>query len=172
MNSQTTTTRVALKWGVVAGVASMVFTTILYMSGQAANPAFGWLGFIIPIVTIFLAMKEFRTENGGYMSYGQGLGIGALLSAISGFISSTYAYIYNEFIDSTVRQQIMDKVREDMESKGMSDEQIESALEISSKYSTPGYTFIFGILGAILLGVIISLIIAAIMKKDKPFELE
>jgi hypothetical protein len=117
-------------------------------------------------------MKEFRTLNGGFMSYGQGLGIGALLSGIAGFISATYSYIYNEFIDPTLRQQILDKTREDLENRGMDDAQIDAAMEISAKFSSPGMTFVFGIIGSIIIGFILALIISAIMKKDKPFELE
>ena len=106
------------------------------------------------------------------MTYGQGLGIGTLMSAISGLISSVYAYIYHEFIVPTLRQQILDKVREDLENRGMDDTQVEQALEMSQKFSTPGFTFLFGIIGSIFIGFIIALIISAIMKKDKPFELE
>ncbi|WP_428658290.1 DUF4199 domain-containing protein [Runella sp.] len=172
METQTTTARTALKFGLIAGVAYIIFTTILYVSGQAANSSLAWISVIIPITTMVLAMKEFRTSNGGFLSYGQGLGIGTLMSAISGFISATYSYIYNEFIDPTLRQQILDKVREDLENRGMDDAQIEQAVEMSQKFSTPGLTFVFGILGAIVIGFIIALIISAIMKKDKPFELE
>lgn len=150
----------------------MIFTTLLYVSGQAANGAVAWIGIIIPIATLTLAMKEFRTLNGGFMSYGQGLGIGALSSGIAGFISAAYSYIYNEFIDPTVRQQILDKAREDLENRGMDDAQIEAAMEMSAKFSSPGMTFVFGIIGSIIIGFILALIISAIMKKNKPFELE
>lgn len=172
MEQQPTTARTALKWGLISGVASMIFITILYVTGQAANSGLASAGIVITIVVMVLAMKEFRTANGGFMSYGQGLGIGALMAGISGFISSTYSYIYNEFIDTTLRQQILDKVRDDLENRGMDDAQVEQALEMTQKFSSPGLTFLFGIIGAIVIGFIISLIISAIMKKDKPFELE
>lgn len=172
MEQQPTTARTALKWGLISGVASMIFTTVLYVSGQAANAGLASLGIIITVVLMVLAMKEFRTGNGGFMTYGQGLGVGTLMSGISGFIASTYAYIYNEFIDPTLRQQLLDKQREDMEGRGMDDAQIDAAMEIGAKFSSPGITFVLGIIIAIIIGFIISLIISAIMKKDKPFELE
>ncbi|AXE17421.1 DUF4199 domain-containing protein [Runella rosea] len=172
MEQQTTTARTALKFGIISGVASIVFITILYVSGQAANSALAWLGAIITIAAMVLGMKEYRTLNGGFMTYGQGLGIGTLMSAVGGFISAVYSYIYNEFIDNTLRQQILDKVREDLENRGMDDAQVEQALAMSEKFSSPGITFALSIFGAILIGFIISLIVSAIMKKDKPFELE
>lgn len=172
MEQQPTTARTALKWGLISGVASMIFTTILYVSGQAANGGLASLGIIITVVLMVLTMKEFRTGNDGFMTYGQGLGVGTLMSGISGFIGSAYAYIYNEFIDPTLRQQLLDKAREDMEGRGMDDAQIDAAMEISAKFSSPGIAFVLGIIMSIVIGFIISLIISAIMKKDKPFELE
>lgn len=172
MEQQPTTARAALKWGLISGVASMIFITILYLAGQAANSGLASLSIIISIVTMTLAMKEFRTENGGFMTYGQGLGIGTLMSGISGFIAATYGYIYNEFIDPTLRQQILDKTREGLENRGMDDTQIEATMEITAKLSSPGITFALGIIMSIIIGLIIALIISAILKKDKPFELE
>jgi hypothetical protein len=172
MEQQLTTARASLKWGLISGVASIVFLTVLYVTGQMTNQGISSLGLIIPIVAIVLAMKEFRTANGGFMTYGQGLGIGTLLTGISGFISGTYGYIYNEFIDSTIQQQILDKSREQLENRGMDDAQIEAAMEMTAKFTSPGITFDIGIIMSIIIGFVVSLIISAIMKKDKPFELE
>ncbi|MEZ4904707.1 MAG: DUF4199 domain-containing protein [Spirosomataceae bacterium] len=168
----TTTARTALKWGVITGIASIVFSTIIFVTGQFMNQALTSLGLIILIVTMVLAMKEYRTFNGGFMTYGQGLGIGALMAGISGFIGATFNYIYNEFIDTTIRQQILDKTREKFEEQGMDDAQIDAAIEMTAKFSSPGITFAIGIVFSIIFGFVIALVISAIMKKDKPFELE
>ena len=172
MEPQTTTARISLKYGIISAVGSIIFITILYLTDQSTNAAISWLGMIIPIAAMVMGMKEFRSLNQGFMTYGQGVGIGTLMSAISGFLSSVYTYIYNIFIDPTLRQQVLDKVRDDLESKGMDDTQIEAALEMTQKFSTPGITFFVGILMSIIMGFIFSLIISAIFKKDKPFDLE
>jgi len=168
----TTTARVALKWGVITGIASIIFSTIIFVTGQVTNNALSSLGLIILVVTMVLAMKEFRTMNDGFMTYGQGLGIGALMAGISGFIGAIFNYIYNEFIDTTLRQQIVDKTREKFEEQGMDDTQIDAAIEMTSKFSSPGMQFVFGIIFSIIIGFVIALIISAIMKKVKPFEME
>ncbi|MCA0233262.1 MAG: DUF4199 domain-containing protein [Bacteroidetes bacterium] len=172
MEQQPTTARAALKWGAISGIGSMIFTTIMYVTGQVANGGLAWLGMTIPIAAMVMAMKEFRTQNGGFMSYGQGLGIGTLLSGIGGFLAGVYNYIYNEFVDPTLRQQILDKTREELENRGIDDAQIDATIEMSAKFSTPGITFALSIFMAILIGFIFSLIVSAIMKKDKPFDFE
>lgn len=168
----TTTARTALKYGLIFGVVYMIYTTIIYVTGQAANTALGWFSFVISIAGMVLAMKEFRAESGGFMTYGQGLGIGTMMSAVSGFISAIYSFIYNEFIDTTLRQQILDKVRTNLEEKGMDDVQIDQAMAISEKFSGPTFSFLFPIIGGIVGGFLLSLVVSAIMKKEKPFELD
>jgi hypothetical protein len=168
MEQQTTTARVALKYGVVTAIASIIYITILYVSGQSTNTSLLYLGLVITIVGMVVAMKEFKEDNNGFMAYAQGLGIGTMMSAVSGFISGVYNYIYNVFIDPTLRQQTLDKVRRDMEDKGMEDAQIDQIMSMSEKFSSPGIGFAFGMVGAVIGGFIIALIISAIMKKDKP----
>jgi len=43
---------------------------------------------------------------------------------------------------------------------------------MTAKFTSPGITFVIGIIMSIIIGFVVSLIISAIMKKDKPFELE
>lgn len=168
MQDQVSTTRVALKFGVLTAVAVIVYSTLINLTGMTQNRALTSLAFVILIVGIVLAMKEFRAQNNTFMSYGQGLGIGSLVSAIVGLIGSMFSMFYMEFIDNTIIQQSMDKAREDMEARGMDDAQIEQAMSMTEKFMTPGVMFAMGVLSYVIIGFILSLIIAAIMRKDKP----
>ena len=106
------------------------------------------------------------------MSYGQGLGIGTTMAVVSSFISTTYSLIYTQFIDTTINQQMLDKARTDMENSGMEDAQIDQMMAFSEKIMSPGLSFGVSIVAAAIFGFIISLVVSAIMKKEKPFELE
>lgn len=172
MEPQTTTTRTALKYGLIFGVVSIIYSTMLFVTGQVSSSWASWLIFAISITGMVLAMKAFRDENGGFMSYGQGLGIGTTLAVVSSFISTTYSLIYTQFIDTTINQQILDKTRTDMENRGMEDAQIDQAMAFSEKIMSPGLSFGVSIVAAAIFGFIISLVVSAIMKKEKPFELE
>jgi hypothetical protein len=39
MENQTTTTKVALKWGIIIGIFSVVFSTLIMVLGLVANQA-------------------------------------------------------------------------------------------------------------------------------------
>ncbi|WP_221394363.1 DUF4199 domain-containing protein [Dyadobacter sp. NIV53] len=168
MEEKASTARVALKFGVVGAVIIMVYTTILNVTGLSQNQLLSTLSFVFLIVVIVLAMKDFRQQNKGFMSYGEGLGLGALLSAVLGFLSSMFTMFYIRFIDPELMTKVMDKAREDMEAKGMDDSQIDQAMELSQKFMSPGITFAMGVFMYILMGFILSLIISAILRKEKP----
>ncbi|RNI30330.1 DUF4199 domain-containing protein [Rufibacter immobilis] len=169
MNERTVTPgSVGVRYGIITGFISIIFSLILYVTGLHTNKAVTYIGMIIPIAGIVLAYNYFKKENNGYMSYGQGLGIGTLLATVSGVLSSIFAYIYLKFIDPNIIEQIRNSSIEEMERNGMSDEQIEAATSMTEKFTTPEMMFIFGLIGAVFLGFIFSLIIAAIMKRNRP----
>ena len=167
MEEKTSTARVALKYGVLASVVIMIYTTIINLAGLSQNKILSSLSFVFMVVAIVLAMKNFREKNGGYMSYGEGLGLGTLVSAVMGLLSSAFAMFYMQFIDNTLLTQGMDQVREDMERRGMDDSQIDQAMELSQKVMSPGVVFAIGVFGYVLMGLIISLIVAAIIRREK-----
>jgi hypothetical protein len=168
MEEKVSTARVALKYGIITAVAVIVYSTIINLIGQSQNQALSALAFLILIGGIVWGMRDFRTQNHGFISYGQGLGVGSLISAIVGLIGATFTMFYMQFIDTTILSQSLDKARADMESRGMDDSQIDQAMEISEKFMTPGMVFLIGILSYVIIGFIISLIVAAIMRKEKP----
>lgn len=168
MEQKTTTTSVALKYGVITAVAAIVYSAILLVTGLNTNQALGYLGFVILIAGMVFAMRDFRTANAGYMSYGQGLGIGTMVSGIVGLLASAFTVLYMQFIDPNVMQQTIDNARENLEKQGMDDAQIDMAMQMTEKMMNPGMMFMLGILSYIIIGFIISLIVAAIMRRNEP----
>ncbi len=173
MNEQPSTARIALKWGAILGLGLIVITLAMYLTDQTANPVFSVLTVVAMLACLVLAMRNFRSLNGGYMSYGEGLSIGALLSAVSGLLSAAFITFYNVVIDPTIQQRSIEQAREKFEEQGsLSDEQIDQAMEFSQKFQSPGFTFIAGVFGSLIMGFLLSLIVAAFIRRNKtnPFE--
>ena len=118
MNDQPSTARTALKWGAILGLVLMAITLVMYLTDQATNPLFTGLTLGGMVAVLILSMRDYRTLNGGYMSYSEGLGIGALLSAVAGILSSAFSTFYNVVIDPTVQQRAMEKARENWKPRG------------------------------------------------------
>ena len=158
-----------MQYGVIVGIIMIIYGTLLQVSGLALEyQSLSYINYIFLAVVIYLAHKKFKEDGDGFMSYGQGLGIGFWISLIGGVISMVFSYIYMSFIDSTIMEQAMDKARYDMEEKGMSDAQIDQAMSITEKFMTPEMIFVMGIVGMLIFGFILSLIVSAITKKTDP----
>jgi hypothetical protein len=169
MEQQPSSARIALKWGVIGGLVSIIFATALYMTELWKNGLISSLVGILPMVVfLFLAAKEFRTENNGFLSFGEGLSVSMLTGAIYSLLGNLYAQLYQKIIDPGFVDKMKDFQFEKLEEQGLSEEQIEQAMELTSKFSTGGLSFLIGLLGSLLFAFIIALIISAILKKNKP----
>ncbi|WP_242920602.1 DUF4199 domain-containing protein [Pontibacter liquoris] len=166
--NQPSVTAVALKYGFITALVGIVYTLILNILDQATNAWLTWIVYVILAAGLIFAMKEFKARNYGYLSYGQGLGLGALLSAIFGLFSGIFSYVYSTYIDPGFMARMQEVQRAKMLEQGLSDEQIEMALGMAEKFQNP-LTMIFGSMAVFLIiGFILSLIIAAIMKNKRP----
>ncbi|PTX21036.1 uncharacterized protein DUF4199 [Pontibacter mucosus] len=159
---------VALKWGFIFGLIGVVYTLVLMVADLMMNPWLSSLTYLILAAGIAVAMKNYREENNGFMSYGQGLGIGAIVSFLFGLVTGIFSWVYTNFIDTEYMSRMMEKQRVQMLEQGLTDEQIDAAMAFSENFKGP-LTAIFGsAIVMLIIGFILSLIIAAIMKRSRP----
>lgn len=170
----TTVTSAAIKYGLYLGIVSVVIALVQYMflsdnPSQRSSLIILVVSTAISATAIFFAQKEFKKGNEGYMSYGEGLGIGTLLSVISGVISSVFNVLYRTVIDPEFTKRSMEQSRKIFEDAGtMSDAEIEQAMGMAEKFSSPVIIFFVGIIFAAIGGLIISLIVSAINQNKRP----
>lgn len=165
---KTTIKQVSLKWGAISGVISIAYFMIIIMADLLGSTGVSLLGYVPFIIILFLAHNEFKKEGDGFMSYSQGLGIGTLVALVSSLVAGVFNYIYTKFIVPDFYEQMMDKMVEIWTAKGMTDEQIDAASSMMSKFQNPELAFFVGILGAVFMGFIVSLIVSAITKHNNP----
>ena len=159
------TARVALKAGLITGLVMTVYSTILNMAGFTQSSPLHYLTFLMLIGGLVYGMRDFKEQNGGYMTYGQGLGVGTLTSAVAGLLSSLVSTFYIKFVDPSVLQRTMDEQRIQLEERGMSDTQIDQAMKLAESMS--GFSFLFATLAVAFFGFLLSLVVAAIVKRDR-----
>jgi hypothetical protein len=167
-----TTRSAGVRYGVISGaigIALFVIMTILSIS-MTEGPG-RWVGLLITGVLIYFAHKYYKDNGDGYMTIGQGTGIGFWLALVSTAISSVFSYIYMKFIDASFIENAMDEARRKMEEQGnLSDEQIDQAMSITEKFMTPEIMLGTGLLFGTIIVVIIALIISLITQKKNPEE--
>lgn len=167
MNERPSTARIALKWGAIAGITTIIYQTVLFTTGLNRNQSLSYVTLVFTVGGLYLALAQYKRENGGYLSIGEGVGLGVLAATVMGLLSSTFTVIYMTYIDPSIMQQGIDIARQQMEDQGnMTDDQIDQAMEISQKFATPGFLFLVGVIWSALSGAILSLIIAAILRRE------
>ena len=167
MENQTTTTRTALKWGVIIGIILVLNSTAIYVSGQIGNQLWGNLIYLIIGLGVFFSLKDFKKENQGFMTFSQGLGLGTMMSTIMGLILGFYTFAYMKFIDTSLNSQMLKMAEQNLEKKGIPDDQIEQSMEMMKMAMSPGILFISLLFLIVFVGFVFALIISAILKKDK-----
>lgn len=164
-----TTRQTGIRYGLILGVISIAYFVVLSATGVSMTEGFGrWGGLVFTIVIFFLAHKYFKENGDGYMSIGQGVGIAFWTSLVSAVISNAFTFIYVKFIDESFIQVLKDKQYDEFVQKGMSDAQIDQAVNMSAAFMTPTMIAIFGLIGGIIIGLIIGLIISLFTQKKDP----
>lgn len=160
---ETVSTRSAgVRFGLIAGVIGIAYFVILNAAGlDMQEGVWKWLGYVITIVMVALALKYFKDNNAGFMGYGQGVGISFWLGLISSVINSVFMYVYIKFIDTSFIDTIKEKQIAEMEGRGMSEEQIDQAMQMAGMFMSAEAIFFFalffGILGTVVVGLIVSI---------------
>lgn len=160
------TAKVALKYGAITGLALIIYQLILYMGQLETVTVLSLLIFAFPIVGIVVAIKAFRSANGNHITYGQGFGVGTLVGAIMGILMGFFDALYLHVIDPSVIKRRLDYTIERLERSGFSSEIVDKVIEQAGK-TTAGQTFAGNAFTYLIFGVIVSLIAAAVMKREK-----
>lgn len=166
--TQPSVTSTALKYGFITGLVGIVYMLILYVTDTADKLSLTSVIYIILIGGIYLGMKEYKGINSGFMSYGQGLGIGSLVSLVFGLLLGLLAWIYTTFIDTEYTGRIMERQRNQLLDSGMSDEQIDKIMASAEAASGPVMAILGSGLLYLIIGFLLSLIISAIVKNNRP----
>ncbi|MDZ7607319.1 MAG: DUF4199 domain-containing protein [Cyclobacteriaceae bacterium] len=170
MEKKVTISQIALKYGLYLGLVFIIISIITQFMDldMKTQQNVGYINYVLALVAIILAHKAFKEEGDGFMTIGQGLGIGTLLCLISGVLSAIFTYVYIKFIDDSMIGKIKDMQIEELEKRGMSDADIEQAMKMAGIFTSPEMMIVWIILGMVFIGFILSLIVSLFTKKVNP----
>ena len=162
----------SMNYGAMLGVVLVEFSLIVYLVDMQANKFVGFLNYALLIGGVFYAQNNFKTTTlGGYISYGKAFGLGALTVAFASLISTVYFYVFVTFVDSGVIDIALEQAYIDMAERGMSDEEVEQAMEYTSMFMTPGMMSVMAFFASGIFGLIISSITSIFVKREDPTQI-
>ena len=165
----------AARWGLYGGLASIALGLVLYLFGitDYAKRGGGMLpqitSYIIWIGAIAMAIRAHKMEDlGGFISFKRGVGTGALTGVVFAVFVGVWSYIFFSFIAPDALDLIREASYNQMLDRGMSEEEIEAAAGMMDNFTSPAFISLTAFFSTAIISVVISLIAAAIMKRDLP----
>lgn len=165
MENEISTGPYAKKWGLIYGVITLALALIPLLL-EIQSQWLGLLNIVIAIVAYVMATKEFKSDNGGNMTFGEGFRICITAALIAGVLRSVVSYVYIKFIDPEVMQRMAQAMQDAWRQQGMTEEQIEQAQRFSAGFTNPEIGLVVGIIVVLLGGLIWGSIVSAIIKND------
>ena len=162
----------AMTYGAIIGLILVVFSVLLYLTGQTFNKTLGLVQYIILFVGIYMGTKNYRDKAlGGYISYGKALVFGLIISIFVGIITTFFNFIMLRYIDPGLIDKYMAITEEALEnSRFVQPEMMDELLERSRESMTSIWSLPVGVFAFAIFGFVISLITSAFLKKDpSPF---
>jgi hypothetical protein len=158
----------ALNWGVIIGLVAIVYSVILYMLNLTFNQALGYASVIIIIAGLAIAMKNYRDKVlDGVLPFGKAFGFGILIIIVAALLGTIFTYLLYAVIDTGLSEKMLEYTSEKMLARGLPESQLDLVLERAEKFQKPLPIAITGFISSVLGGVVLSLIMAAIFKKEE-----
>jgi len=159
--------KAAVTNGVILGLALIVYSVLMYILGLNLKSFAGWLSYLVIILILVYTTKAYREKYmNNVMTYGQALGFGMLIITVGSLIYIIYNYIFITIIDPGYLDKVLAVAEEKMLERGMPDEQVEMALSMQKKMMNPIMTSVWGFVGSVFFGFIITLITSIFLKKE------
>jgi len=165
-------------YGFISALAGAFLVLILYFLGFHSDPAklgtaqaIGTIaGLAIVIVVIALGVKARREEVPAEEEFGYGatLRAGVLISLVAAILSAIFTYAYHAFINPGFSNILVQDAVGKMEAKGISGAQLDKIESFDRVIFSPVAMAAIALIMGFIIGVIISLIVAAFLKRPAP----
>jgi hypothetical protein len=157
-----------LTYGLILGLAGIVYSLVMYFLDLSLNKTQGYVFIVILIGVMYFLLKSYRDNYmHGQISYGQSVGAGVIISLYYVLIMAVFTYILYTVIDPGLVNKQLAMAEEGARAKGnLTEAQIETAMKFTGKFMKPGVMAISSIIMGMIWGTILSLIISIFIKRE------
>ena len=166
----------ATRYGGLTALVLIAIGLVGYLTGMtdptngasSSSMLFSVLTFAVWIVGVVMAVRTFKSELGGYISFGEAFKSAFFTILVVSAISAIWSFVFFNFIATDYFDSLLGFMRDTMEGQGLDDNTIDTAMGMYEKIYTPIGMMAIQVIGGLIGGGIVALIIGAIMKKDRP----
>lgn len=169
----------AQKFGLMMGAILVISSLILYLAGMidVETGKAGMLGtllsYVISIGALILGISAYKAANGNYLSLGDAVKQGMLIGIIGGLIVAIYNVVFFQFIEPDMLDNLKEAAIQQAEDRGQVNEDSEDMMNnMMNIFMSPLFFFVTTIIMKFFLGLFVGLIAGAIMKNERPINLD
>jgi hypothetical protein len=168
-NKRNSMLNTALVYGSLLALSNILLGIVYYLMNMQFDESQQYIGLVLSIVFIVLGILNHRNKNlNGYISYGNALGTGVMISLVAGIIGAVYFLVFSQYIDPEYMSKMMEHAETVYLEKGYSEEEVSRIIEGQRMMSSPLIMFFTTIIVSVLAGLIISLIVSIFLRKENP----
>lgn len=164
-----------LRYGLYGSLWSLLLFVIAYLIFHRGQDDFdtreivGWATIVLSLIFVFLGIKYFRDKiNNGYLSFGQGMKLGILITLFPSVIFGIWSLFYVYYLDPDFNTKYFDAQVEKLRKTVPANELAARVKEMESyKELNQNPAFAFGLmfLSVFLIGLIITIVSSFILKR-------
>lgn len=156
----------AAAFGVFTAIAVMILGLLVYLA--ELPEALNYLSYVVAITIFCIGVKKWREQSGGYLTFGQTYMHLVFQTIVYAVIITIWTLLFMQYIAPGMMEDRLLEQQVKMEEQGIPQEQIDMAMSMARKFTSPGIMAVFAFFGNLIMFGLINLIVAAIMKKDPP----
>lgn len=164
-----------LRFGLISGIFLLGFSLVAYVVFIRNSDDFdtreiiGYASIVLSLAFVFIGIKYFRDKmNNGYLSFGQGMKLGTLITLFPSVLFGIWSLIYANYVDPEFNDKYFNSEIEQLRKTLPADEfaikakEMESFRELSAN---PAFAFGLMFITVFLIGLIITIISTFILKR-------
>lgn len=167
--NQPKTGKFSLQFGLIAGLAGIVFGVMLYTMDMHYERSFAIQAVQFGILAVFvvIALLQFKKANNGFIKLGQALKIGAGVGLVASVLGTIYFLVLSNVIEPAYMENMMEleKIKAFDGNPKLTQEQWDQGVAFQKKLF-PVF-LAFGLVISALFGLIVGLITGLIIKKEE-----
>jgi hypothetical protein len=139
--------------GLIISLILVVLGLVIIYAGQSENRVLGFIPLCIFIAGVIWGCINYSNQMGNNVTFGNVFGHGFKITATVIAIMAVYTLLLFLVIKPELKEMALDKARESMSKRDMSDSDIENAISMTKRLFLPfavgGIILMYGIIGCI-----------------------
>jgi len=159
----------ALQFGLLTGLAMVVYTLVLYLAGVDMHSYWNLLSYVFFIGGLLWGITSIREKQlEGVMSYGKAFGTGFWITLFVAIVLGIFAYFYLKDINPGALADATAKAEDKIlaSNPNISDADLQKALGMVKVFTNPIMSAVTQLISNLIAGTIFSLIIAIFAKRE------